>query len=94
MSSQRVNSLQGAEDDRVGVLDAAERLVGEHNAEAEGVLGRAALPDGDVAFGVEAFEQCGRVEPAGAAADDGHPHGYRPFQLGVRLPVNAAWNSA
>ena len=35
-------------DDRVGVLDAAQGLVGEHDAEAEGVVGRVPLPDGDL----------------------------------------------
>lgn len=57
--------------DRVGVLDAAERLVGQDDAEAEGVVGGVALPHGDLAAGVEPFEQGGGVQSAGTAADDG-----------------------
>ena len=58
MSSQRANSRSiAAWIDRVGVLDAAERLVGEHHAEAERVVGGVALPHGDLVRG----------RPAGAA---------------------------
>ena len=57
-------------DHRVGVLDAAERLVGEDDAEAVRVVGRVALPDRDLAARVELLGQSGEVEPAGAAADD------------------------
>ncbi|MBB5814458.1 hypothetical protein HNR72_005486 [Streptomyces collinus] len=54
----------------VGVLYAAEGFVGEDHAEAEGVVGGVAFPDGDLPCGVEAFEEGGGVEAAGAAADD------------------------
>lgn len=60
-------------DDGVGVPDAAEGLVGEDHAEAEGVGGRVPLPDGHVAARVEPLEQGGGVEPAGSAPDDGDP---------------------
>ena len=62
--------LQGSVDDGVGVFYAAEGLVGEDDAEAEGVVGGVAFPDGDLAIGVEAFEEGGGVEAAGTAADD------------------------
>jgi hypothetical protein len=41
-------ALHRAVDLRVGVLDAAERLVGEDDAEAERVVRRVALPDSDL----------------------------------------------
>jgi hypothetical protein len=62
---------EGGVDDRVGVFDAAEGFVGEDDAEAEGLVGGAPLPDGDLAARVEAGEQGRRVEAAGPAADDG-----------------------
>lgn len=62
--------LEGRVDLRVGVFDAAEGLVGEDDAEAEGVVGGVAFPDGDLAVGGEAFEEGGGVEAAGASADD------------------------
>jgi hypothetical protein len=37
------------EDLGVGMLDAAQCLVGEHHAEAEGVVGCVAFPHGDLA---------------------------------------------
>lgn len=86
--------LEGAVDLRVGVLDAAEGLVGEHDAEAEGVVGRVALPDGDLSGGIEALEQDSGVQAARTTTDDGDPHGYFPCHLGVRFSVKAAWNSS
>lgn len=91
---------------RVRLLDAAEGLVGEYDAEAEGVVGGVALPDGDGPGGIEPLEEGGGVEPAGSAADDRDPqggagalprtgrHGYLPCHLGGRFSVKAAWNSA
>ncbi|MDQ0940092.1 hypothetical protein QFZ67_001797 [Streptomyces sp. V1I1] len=67
--------LERAVDDGVGVLDPAESLVGEDDAEAEGVVGGVALPDGDVAFGAEPLEQRGGIQPTGPTADDGHAEG-------------------
>ena len=58
----------------VGVLDAAEGLVGEHHAEAEGVIGRVALPDRDLGGGQELAGQGGEVEPAWPAACDRDAH--------------------
>lgn len=65
--------LEGPVDHGVGVFDAAERLVGEDDAEAECVVGGVALPDGDGALGVQALEEGRGVQPAGAAADDRDP---------------------
>lgn len=60
----------------VGVLDGAEGLVGEDDAEAEGVVGGVALEDRDRAVRVEPFEEGRGVEAARAAADDRDPaHG-------------------
>ncbi|GAA3294490.1 hypothetical protein GCM10020295_19130 [Streptomyces cinereospinus] len=92
---------QGLVDHRIGVFDAAEGLVGEDHAEAEGVVGGVALPEDDLAAGVEAFEEGRGVQAAGAAADDrdaapraegGRAH--RPRHFGGLFCVNAAWNSA
>lgn len=85
-------------DHRIRVLDAAEGLVGEDHAEAEGVVGGVALPDGDLTPGIEPLQQSGRVQPTGAAADDrdagdGEGHDHRPCHFGGRFSVNAAWNS-
>ena len=41
-------ALHRGVDRRVGVLDAAQRLVGEHDPEAERVVGRVPLPDRDL----------------------------------------------
>ncbi|CAM5560489.1 hypothetical protein SVIOM342S_04643 [Streptomyces violaceorubidus] len=60
--------LQGLVDDRVGVFDAAEGLVGEDDAEAEGVVGGVALVDGDLTDGVEALEEGGGVGRRGLIA--------------------------
>ncbi len=62
--------LQGRVDRGVGVLDAAEGLVGEDHSEAEGVVGGVAFPDGDLTVGAETFQQGGGVQTARAAADD------------------------
>ena len=61
-------------DRRVGVLDPAEGLVGEHHAEAEGVIGRVALPDGDLGVGQQLAGQRGEVEAARPAASDRDAH--------------------
>ena len=61
-------------DDRVGVLDAAEGLVGEDDAEAERVVGSVALPHGDLVVGPELLGESGEVEPARASTDDCDPH--------------------
>lgn len=94
-------TAQGGVDHGVRPLDAAEGLVGEDHAEAEGVVGRVAFPQVHVV--ALAGQECGGVEPARPAAHDGGPqalrgvrgHGrYLPFHWGGRFPVKAAWNSA
>ena len=70
----------------VRVLDPAERLVGEHHAEAEGVVGGVALPDGDLVGRVELHGEGGEVETARAAADDRDAH--------CRLPLSGTWPEA
>ena len=79
MSSQRANSGgHPGVDRRVGVLDAAERLVAEHHPEAERVVGGVALPDGDLVVGAglpgELLAERAEVEPARPAADHRDPH--------------------
>ncbi len=49
--------------------DPAERLVGEHHPEPEGVVGGVALPHGHLVGGVELLHQGGEVEAARASAD-------------------------
>ncbi len=62
---------QGGVDDGVGAFDAAEGLVGEHDAEAEGVVRGVAFPH---LHGVApAGQQRGGVQSSGSAADDGDP---------------------
>jgi len=76
----------GLEDLEVGVLDAAQGLVGEDHAEAERVVGGVALPDGDVMPGVELFGQRREVQPARAAAQDRDPHGTHSFRAVAPAP--------
>ena len=58
----------------VGVLDAAERLVGEDNAETERVVRGVSLPDGDLMGRVQLLGERGEVETAGSATDDRYAH--------------------
>ena len=71
-------ALHLREDHRVGVLDAAERLVAEHHAEPEGVVRGVPLPDRDLVLLSGGRGQLlgeGReVETAGAASDHRDPH--------------------
>jgi hypothetical protein len=62
----------------VGVLDPAQRLVGEHDPEAERVAGRVALPEVHLMAGIELFGQRGEVEPARPPAEHGDPHSIAP----------------
>jgi hypothetical protein len=59
----------------IGVLDPAERLVGEDDAEPEGVVRSVALPDGHLVARVELLDERGEVEASRASADDGDAHG-------------------
>src|SRR5215469_5572842 len=61
-------------DPLVGVLDAAERLVGEHHAEAERGVGGVPLPDGDLVRGTELSRERREVQAPRPAADDGNAH--------------------
>ena len=60
---------------RVGLLELAERLVGEHDAPAEGVVRLVLLEDVDLRRGHALLEQDGEVERRGAAADARDLHG-------------------
>ena len=70
----REGALHGGEQDGVGLLDAAEGLVGEDDAEAEGVVGGVAFPDDDLAARVELLGQRGQVEATRPAAHYGDAH--------------------
>ena len=54
----------------VGVLETAERLIGEDDPEAERVVGRVAFPDLDLVLRVEQLGQRREVKTRGSAADD------------------------
>lgn len=77
--------LQGLVDQWVGMFYAAQRLVGEDHSEAEGVVGGVAFPDGYLAGGIEAFEEDGGVQAAGAAADDGDAVGVAGLRERLRV---------
>ena len=64
----------------IGLADVLQGLVGEHHAEAEGVLEPVPLVDGDLVARVVALEQDGEIEAGGPRADD------RDFHRGGRLP--------
>ncbi len=76
--------LEGLVDLGVGVFYAAEGFVGEDHAEAEGVVGGVAFPDGDVPGGVEAFEEGCGVQASRAPADDRHAQGVACVVVRVR----------
>ncbi len=59
---------------RVGVLDAAEGLVGEHHPEAERVVGRIPLPDPDLGVRTQLLGERGEIQPARPAAHHRDPH--------------------
>jgi hypothetical protein len=54
----------------IRLLEVRERLVGEDDAPAEGVLGAVPLVDRDLVRRVEALHEDREVEPGRAAADD------------------------
>jgi N-acetylmuramic acid 6-phosphate (MurNAc-6-P) etherase len=59
---------------RVGVLDSAECLVGEHHAEAERIVGCIALPDRDLVASAELPRERGEVQAARSATDHRDAH--------------------
>src|SRR5215813_4511422 len=71
-------------EDRVRMLDAAEGLVAEDDAETKGVVRRVALPHGDIQCRVEGLRQRGEVQTRGTAADDCNAH---PLVLLLVEPV-------
>ena len=78
-------ALHRAVDLRVGMLDAAQGLVREHHAEAERVVGRVALPDGDLAVRGELLGERREIQPSRPAAHDRDPH--RASPIGTRPPA-------
>ncbi len=69
------------EDLDVGVLDAAQRLVGEDHPEAERVIGRVALEHGDLVAGIELLGQGREIQAAGPAACYRDTHRASSFRL-------------
>ena len=71
--------VEGAQDllgrGRVGRAQVAERLVGEHHAPAEGVVGPVALDDDDLVPRVLLLHQKGEVQARRATADAHDLHG-------------------
>jgi len=58
---------------RVGMLDAAERLVGEDDPEPKRVVSRVSLPDLDLVPGIQQLDQRRKVQPGRATPDDRDP---------------------
>jgi hypothetical protein len=56
-------------------LEGLERLVREHDPEAEGVVGAVAFVDGDARLRPRLLVEDGEIEPGRAAADHIHLHG-------------------
>ena len=66
-------------------LENVEGLIGEYDAEAEGVVGTVSLIDGDLRFGLRFLGQDGEIETSGPAANNRNLHGH--FRLsGPRPP--------
>ena len=68
------------------LLEIVQRGVGEHDAEAEGVVGLVALMDGDVVARIGLLHQDREVEPGRPATDhrDLHERAPDPVQVGQR----------
>lgn len=62
----------------VGLGDAVERLVGEDDPEAEGVVGSVAFPDGDLPVWGELLGEGREVQSAGPSSYDCDAHGVPP----------------
>ena len=90
----------------IGLADVLQRLVGEHHAEAEGVLEPVALVDRHLVARVVALEQDGEVEAGGSRPDDGDLHlaagshagatsRRRPSAVrGVSSPSSSTWSQS
>jgi hypothetical protein len=63
----------------VGGAQVAERLVGEHDAPAEGVVWTVALDDRHFVVRVAAFHQKAKVQPSRTAADTDNAHACSPM---------------
>jgi hypothetical protein len=59
---------------RVGVLDAAERLIGEDHTEAEGIVIGVALPHGDLVAQIELLGERREIQSARPAPDNRNSH--------------------
>ena len=62
--------------DGIGVLDAAQGLIGEDDSEAEGVVCGIAFPHRDVVIRTQLLGQRGKVQAARSSADDSDAHGF------------------
>jgi hypothetical protein len=82
--------LDGGSGGRVPLAHVVHRLVGEHHAPAEGVVGLVALDDRDVVARVQLLHQQPEVQPGRAAPDADDLHASQP-----RSAVNMAgvWSS-
>jgi hypothetical protein len=75
--------------DRVSGIDRAQRRVGEHDAEAEGVLGPVALKDDDLGVRQSPLDEGGEEQAAGAGADAGEPQAHETSSTGGPGPLAA-----
>ena len=65
----------GAKGRLIGGTKVLQRLVGEHDAPAEGVVGRVALEHDHIVFGPRLLEQQGRIQARWSASDHDDAHG-------------------
>lgn len=72
-------AAHGREDLPIGVLDAAEGLIGEHDPETEGVVGGVTFGDRDLVPRVQLLGERREVQAAGTTAKDRDTHGAHPF---------------
>ncbi len=77
----------------VGLGDPVERLVGEDDAEAEGVVGGVPLPDGDLPVRGELLGEGREVQSAGPSSYDCDAHGVPPGASAV-VSSSGCWGPA